>query len=198
MESKTEFRGEPYRPQDSNRIFAKTRFRVADGPKGAIPDIPQAVTVIQQHIIDGIVVEGIDSKVATKRVFISRTVEIVPQDDAIHRAMIRVGLDLVVVRVFGIAAPEGRDFNEFAAELYMGYAKSSAHESRAGKHGLDFLRRGICGDVEVLWRAAKQQIPHTATDQVGVEIRFAERFDDGDRIRRQNVLVELRIDGSWR
>ena len=65
-------------------------------------------------------------------------------------------------------------------------AEAAADQSTVGEELLDLLRRGIGGDVEVFGRPAKQQIAHTAADQIGLVAGLVQAIE-----HLQGVVTDL-------
>jgi len=69
----------------------------------------------------------------------------------------------------GLAA-EGGDLDQgVAAETDVGEAEAAADQEAVAKQLAHLVGGGVGADVEILRRAAEQQVTHPAADQVGLE-----------------------------
>jgi len=67
----------------------------------------------------------------------------------------------------------------------VGQAKAAPDQTAARKDVLDFLGRGIGGDVEVLGGFPEQQVPDAAANDVSLEARLLELPYDFGRVRAE-------------
>jgi hypothetical protein len=88
---------------------------------------------------------------------------------------------------------EGRDLDDFLAELDMGQPKSAADDPAVPEQLLDLIRMRGRADVEVLGSAAEQEVAHAAADQVSNVVRLTQPIQNFEGVRvdvtaRERVL----------
>ena len=97
--------------------------------------------VIVKHLVtDRIVIQGVDSKVASRRIFMLLTKYIVAQ----YAAM------FVNVSIFGLQSAKRGHLNGVWAKHDMDQSKSSANNSGAPKTSLNLFGLRIRGDIKIL------------------------------------------------
>ena len=72
----------------------------------------------------------------------------------------------------------GRNFDLDAVLPDEHDAEVCADQFRGREERYDFVRRGVCRDVEILGGSAEQEVVHAATDEVGLPSALFE--DSGD------------------
>ncbi|MNL20559.1 hypothetical protein D3C87_1418160 [compost metagenome] len=85
---------------------------------------------------------------------------------------------------------EGRDFDDFAAEVDMHQFEAATDDPRVAEFGPDLLGCGTGGDVEVFRRDAEQHVTHATADQVGLVAGALQAFDDVHRVTAELSLLQ--------
>src|SRR5262249_3903522 len=132
-----------------------------------------------------IVEERVDREVATERVFVGFSEDVVAPDQEIF---------LVVDVAFGRVAPERGDLDDLAvAEQHVGETEATAADPAVAEERADVVGTRVRRDVEVLGAALQEQVADAATDEVGLETGALEAADDLGGVRIDGLVVEGRI-----
>lgn len=116
----------------------------------------------------------------------------------LHAAGKTFALDFHAV---GVAGPKCRDLDDFAAHGHVHNTKTAADDACIAEFGLDLLRRGIRGHIEILGLYAQQQVPDGATDNESFIPGIIERVEyaqaaRADMFAGNAVLVAVENDGG--
>ena len=169
--------GEPRGAQHAHRILAVARVRIADQAQQARLHVGIAAGVVADREILDRVIQRIGGEVAADRVLLDGSVDVVAQDAA---ALVHLAVALDIAATVGA---EGRDFDDLAAVHHVRQAEAAADQAAVAEQALDLLRGGAGGHVEILGRAADQQVAHSATHQECAETCFAQSIQHAQGIR---------------
>ena len=150
-----------------------------------------AIGVVEDALADRIVIQRVDGEVATLGVVFQGAVDVVAQNAPalVARRLIAV----FVVLVYRVIGAEGRDFDDFAAEMDMHQLEATADDPRVAELGADLFGRGAGGDVEILGRDAQQHVAHAAADQIGLVAGGLQAFDDVHRVAAELVVSAANV-----
>ena len=145
-------------------VFLETLVRVADGAHHAAAQVLPASREVQHLVRIGIQQQRVDRKIAPHRILPGIAFEA-------HR------IRTPAIAVAGVAAERGH--------LHLGRVLAYQHDAEMRAHLLGALEQlahaigtRVGGHVEILRRAAQQQVAHAAAHQVGLVPRFAQPRDD--------------------
>ncbi len=180
--------GETHGPQHAHRVFFVTLLWITDQANQAIADVVYAVGIIENALGDRIVIQGIDREVATLCIVFKGAVNVVTQNAPalVARRLVAVFV-FVVDRVIGA---EGRDFNDFTAEMDVNQLEAAADDTGVAKLGADLLGRGASGDVEILWRDAEHHVSDATAHQIGLVASGLQALDDVHRIAAELIALQ--------
>ena len=87
-----------------------------------------------------------------------------------------IGVCLFRVCVVGSAGRPAKrgNFDDFILKMQMGQPEPATYETAVAKKLLDLAGRGVCGYVEVLGGALKEQVTDTSTYQIRNEAPLTE------------------------
>ena len=148
---KIELGGESCRSEDAYGVFAKSLLGIADQTQCAPLYVGEAVAVIEQHMVNGVVVQRVDREVASEGVLVDCPVRVVAQDDSLARQ----DGPQCLVSVFS-RPPERRNLDDFPLHAHVGDAESASHQAHAREYLANLFWRCAAGHVEVLGRSAEQ------------------------------------------
>ncbi|MCY1431544.1 hypothetical protein D9M71_475160 [compost metagenome] len=186
FDAEVQLGGETHGPQHPYRVFLVALRRIADQADQVIADVVYAVGVVEDAFADRIVIQGIDGEVATLRVFFQGAIDVIAQDAPAFVARRLVAVFLVfVLRVIGA---EGRDFDDFAAEVDVHQFEPAPDDSRVTEFGPYLLGCGAGGNVEIFRGNAQQHVAHATAHQVSLVTGALQAFNDIHR-----VAAELRL-----
>ena len=118
-----------------------------------------------------VVKHAIDGKVATKSIFSRRTKDVFGKE----KVLVRVVRQLLWA---GLTA-KGGDLNQIVTgESDMGQTKPPTDQKAVAKQFFDLFWGGIGGDVEILRLTLKEQVTHSAADQIGLIAVPAQPVED--------------------
>ena len=140
----------------AHRILLEPDVGIADRAHELRLEVGEAVDVIDDLLLLDVVEQAVDREVAAARVLGLGAEHVVAADQ-----------EVVIVVLLGVGA-EGRGLDDLRAEEHVGEAKPPADDARVAERGLDLVRRGAGGDVEVLRLLADEQVADAAADQVGL------------------------------
>ena len=176
-------------PQHADGIFLKTFFGNADAADQPRPDVVEAADVVDDRSRLDVVEERVQREVAPERVFFGRAERVVVMNQQIAdrpRSARRRGDGRHRGRFFFGAgrnlAAECRDLDDFRPELHVRQPKAAADDPAVPEKALDLIRVRGGADVEVFRRAAEQQIPHAAADQIGDMVELPQPVQDLERV----------------
>jgi ATP-dependent Clp protease adapter protein ClpS len=180
LDGEAQARGEAHYAQHANRVFAVTRFRLADDAQRLVADVGDAAVVVQHLLRRRVVVHRIDGEVAPHRVLVLRPEAVVAQDAAVF----------ILRRVHFAGAAEGGHLEQVLAEHHVHDLEALADDEGAPEQPLDLFGRSVGGDVEVFRLDAEQQVAHRAADDEGLETGILQRRGHPDRVRRHQFGID--------
>ena len=183
VDVETELGGEAHHPQHAHRIFAVALLGHADDAQRAPADVGHAAVIVQHQLRRRVVIHRVDGEVAPQRILVLFAEGVVAQYAAV----------LVLGRRFHRRAAEGGDFEQVLAEHHVHDLEAAADDEGAPEQPLDFFRRRIGGNVEVLGLDAQQQVAHRAADQEGLETGFLQGLRHTDRVVRYQRGIDAML-----
>ena len=117
-------------------------------------EVGEAADVVDDLLALDVVEQAVDREVAAPRVLGLGAEHVVAADQ-----------EVVVVLVARVGA-ERRGLDDLRAEEHVGEPEPAADDPRVAERRLDLVRRRARRDVEVLRRAADEQVAHAAADEV--------------------------------
>jgi len=160
VDAEPQLRRQAHRAQHAHRVFAVARARVADHAQGLLPDVGDAVVVVDDRLGARVVVQRIDGEVAPGGVFGLAAVDVVAQHAAVLVGLGRIGV---------LSGAERGDLDRFRPAHHVHDLEAATDDARAAEQRTHFFRSGAGGDVVVLGRMADQQVAHCAADDEGLE-----------------------------
>ena len=155
---KPQFGSEPDDTKHTHRIFPVPLFRITDHSQCFVAKIPDSTVIIKQYLIGGIIVHGIDRKVASGRIFRLGSEIIVAEQSA----------GFILDGGFVGSSPKRRDFNQILAEHDVNDLKPAANQKGALEKTFDLFGCGVGCDIEIFGLQAKQKVTDGAPDNKGI------------------------------
>ena len=180
---------------DAHRVFPVPCGRVANHTQGAVFGILQAMVIIHHHLVQRVVVHGVDGEITPNRVLFLRAPDVVAQhttgavDRMLHpRQLTAAGLlvasDLLSGCVVEVGAKCGH-LNHFVfappAKHHVHDAKAPPDDERTAKEPLHLFRCGVGCHIKVLGTQAHQQVAHRPPHHIGFKTGFLQRANHGHR-----------------
>ena len=201
---------EAHHADDAHRVLAIARGGVADHPQRPGAGVGQAAVVVHHHLRDGVVVHRVDREVPTRGVLDLGPPDVVAEhapagvhDVGLAREFLPGGL-LVAADLLGGAGvqvgPEGRDLDDLVlaatTEHHVHQAEAPADDEGPPEQGLDLLRRGVGGHVEVLGAHADDEVAHRTAHDVGLVACVLERAHHARRVGIDEAGIDAVLVGG--
>ena len=167
-------RGELDGAHHAHGIFLEADFRIADRADDPLFDVLHAADVINYAEILDVVEKAVDGEVAAVGVGFGRTEGIV-----FKRTFAGVLNDLA--DRLGIAAEGGR-LDDLLAEADMREPEAAPDQKAVAERVLDLGRFRARADVEILGRAAEQQVAHAAAHEISGIAEIGKPIEYLDRV----------------
>ena len=194
VDREAEARGEADGAEHADGVLAEADVRVADAAQDPLAQVAQAADVVDHAVLERVVEERVHREVAAEGVLLGRAEGVVAH--LVERAgRLRVAAagrggagGVVRLRV----AAEGRGLDLLLAEADQREAEAAPDDEGVAEEPLDLARAGVGRHVEVLGRAAEEDVADAAADEIRDEAGVVEAVQDGERVGVDVARGDLR------
>ena len=180
--------------QHAHRILTVARLRLADHAQRLLPQVGDAVVVVDDGFRRRVVIQRIDREIPARGVFCLAAEDVVAQNPPL------LVDQRLATAVLAVVAAEGGDLDGFGAHVDVHDLEAAADDARATETVAHLFRRRVGRDVEVLRLQSGEQVAHRAADDERLITAFLQGLDGAPAAAADVVTLQAMLgdgDDCW-